>query len=177
MKIDPQRLQLASAIGSDDSDSVSSREEGEIRSLDLQPRPSPPRDPRQEALYRLRDELHLRTPEFARSLAWAQSLKIHGGKQIFPEAQPQRQAARRPSPGHFPRPSSSSATPSQPNRSSRGPRASSFVLVKSPHRQASVPRRSRSRSPKQNDDSRRKSEKRTKPLISPSPSLRVSFEE
>jgi hypothetical protein len=78
MKIDPKRLQLASAMDSD-SESRSSREEGEIRSVDLPPPPSPARDPRHEAYYKLQDELRLGLPRFAQALHWANTLKETGG--------------------------------------------------------------------------------------------------
>ncbi len=77
MKIDPKHLQQASALDSG-SDSDSSQEEGEICSVDLPPRSSPPRDPRHERFYRLQEDLRLRLPEFAESLVWANTLKETG---------------------------------------------------------------------------------------------------
>ncbi len=170
MKIDPQRLQLASAMAND-SDSDSSREEGEIRSVDLPP-PSPPRDPRHEAFYRLQDDLRQRRPEFIKAAEFAFSMKKPSAS--AKSGGGQSQPARRPSPGRFVRPSSSSATPSQRSRSPHGARASSFVLMKSPERQSRVRSHSRSRSRGRAGASHGASSKRREHYISPSPSLRVS---
>jgi hypothetical protein len=82
MKIDPQRLHLASALDSG-SESDSSGEEGEIRSVDLPSPPSLSRDPCHEAFYKVQDELCLRLPEFARSLHWANTLKETGGGRVI----------------------------------------------------------------------------------------------
>ncbi len=141
MKIDPRRLQLASAIESDNSDSDSSREDGEIRSVDLPPPPLPVRDPRHEQFYRVQDELWLRIPEFVDHLTWAHSLKKKAGGQ----------PTCRSSPVNLPRPSSLSTTPvhsprtRSPRHAPHGARASSFVLEKSPQR-VSDKQKNRSRS-------------------------------
>ncbi len=138
MKIDPQRLQLASALDSG-SDSDSSREEGEIRSVDLPPKSSPSRDPRHQALYNLQDELRRRKPEFVKSFEFAYSLKN--------QAAGSSAQGRRASPVVLPRPSSSSASPNRPSMSrAQAARAASFVLVKSPEPRDVRRHRSRSRS-------------------------------
>jgi hypothetical protein len=173
MKIDPKRLQLASAMDSD-SESRSSREEGEIRSVDLPPPPSPARDPRHEAYYKLQDELRLGLPRFAQALHWANTLKETGGGTRYP--------VPGAPPAHIPRPSSSSATPlrTTPRHASRERRGSSSFLRKSPPRRSVSPRsRSRSRSPpaRRNGGQRKKGTKRaTTHRVSRSPAPMVSHE-
>jgi hypothetical protein len=167
MKIDPQRLQLASALDSDDSDS---REEGEIRSVDLPPPSSPPRDPRHAAFYKLQDELRLGLPRFAHALHWANTLKETGGGTRYP--------VPGAPPAHITRPSSSSATPlrTTPRHASRERRGSSFLRKSPPRRSVSRRRESRSRSPptSRNVQREKRTKRATKHRISRSPSPKVS---